>query len=491
MDHKLLHRKIIRNYLNYFSEKHWSSILSYTLEYGIIMLLKKYNINELSPQLLSEILFQLKENDEDQELREKYQRDNNTDKNYIVKQNERFITSYNNNIIENNKKNLQDKVRSNSKKNITNNQKEVYDNIKPINISKESAFTTSTKKEQSFEVLQTSERPKKSEDKRRLIKDYEQKRREKIKANNSLSFAYSPVKKKTIYYTTEYNRNLSKKDKYSNIESRIKQEISKDKQNYRNKQLKEDEMYMIQNTDFNYKTTQDTYTQTKAVQNDNYDKNIINKPNDEDGSNCKSQHNSKNSKYVMIKDGLKNMFLVNKDFVYPIDEWKYGNQYKTENKSDNILYYNTSHSNTTPQWKPSEMNYLVNKNKSNSMASISDSSNILKGGRNLNYDCQQQISDLQKFQSNSIKSEKNSGKKEIKFNDNFTLQAHEPSEIIKENSDYYYNFNLNNNYPSPLIKNNVLEDRNIVMNEEFGFGYESNKEHPYSRKITSQRKFDS
>ena len=486
MDHKLLHRKTIRNYLNYFSEKHWSTVLSYTLEYGIIILLKKYNINELSPQLLSEILFQLKENDEDQELREKYHKDNNTDKNCIVKHNERFITSYNNNIIENNKKNLQDKVRSNSKKNIKNNHKEAFDNIKPINISKESAFTTSTKKEQSFEVLQTSERPKKSEDKRKLIKNYEQKRREKIKANNCLSFAYSPVKKKTIYYNTEYNSSLSRKDKYSNIESKIKQEISKDKQNYKNKQLKEDEFYMIQNTDFNnYKTTHDTYTQTKTAPND-YDKNLSNKHNEKE-ENTKDQQNNKSSKYVMIKDGLRNMFLVNKDFVYPLDEWKYGNQYK----SDNLLYYNTSHSNTTPQWKPSNMNSLGKNNKKNSFVSNSESSNILIGGRNLNYDCQQQISDLQKFQSNSIKSEKNAQKKEILFNDNFTLQAHEPSEIIKENSDYYYNYNLNNNHPSPLIKNNVLEDRNIVMNEEYGLGYESNRGQPYYKKIASQRKFDS
>lgn len=56
----LLRSKIIKDYLNYFTDTHWNSVITYTLEYGIYMLSNRFNINLLSPSDLAKIVSQLK-----------------------------------------------------------------------------------------------------------------------------------------------------------------------------------------------------------------------------------------------------------------------------------------------------------------------------------------------------------------------------------------------------------------------------------------------
>lgn len=81
-------------------------------------------------------------------------------------------------------------------------------------------------KECSFEMLEPSNRPKNSNEKRRLKLEFEQKRRKKIKENNSLSIAYSPVLKRTVTYITYKDKNNSyntNKDKFDYSKQNLKE----------------------------------------------------------------------------------------------------------------------------------------------------------------------------------------------------------------------------------------------------------------------------
>ena len=53
---QLYKRKIIRDFLSLFSDNKWNSLISVTLEYGILMLKSKLNLASLSIDDISNIV---------------------------------------------------------------------------------------------------------------------------------------------------------------------------------------------------------------------------------------------------------------------------------------------------------------------------------------------------------------------------------------------------------------------------------------------------
>lgn len=450
MNHKLLNRKTIRNYLNYFSSTQIDNVITYTLEYGILILLSKFNINSLSAQFLAELVSELKEKNDDDQLKKRgksfdflrktnvergiFEEDDNENeiKRNKHNQNERFITSYinknqksegNSKAIQpiyssqytcqnhdsnyqnecqvdsqtisnlNNKKNNEihnSKSNKNNKYNTQNilptqtqfpNKTNQFINTYQSNNSNQkqsptksnlSKFSESKNVSASFEVLETSQRPTNKEEKRELIKNYERKIREKIKETKNLSFAYTPTKKKVVYVNRDDNlNNKQQKDKYAKVESKIKDDIKRDKERKRNEDelLKEykygfcgKDEYIdkqkdqkgqrnhknnISNTDYINQiniSKQQPFTlgegnnintieeRNKDVKQTNQSKSIEENLPFRDYLYKKSMNNY-NRKFILLNDKNDNKALyMSNQFIYPIDEWKYGFQFQTDKR---------------------------------------------------------------------------------------------------------------------------------------------------------------